>query len=77
MGRVAPRAQASGFSFSCCRHSVRPANSATIVQTFTMLFMVIERFKPPGTAPIGQRFHAVGHMLPADVTYRASWTESL
>jgi len=41
-----------------------------------MLFMIIERFKPPGAAPIGQRFRATGRMLPDGVTYHASWVDS-
>ena len=40
-----------------------------------MLFMVIEKFKS-GPAPIGQRFHATGRMLPEGVTYHASWIDS-
>jgi hypothetical protein len=41
-----------------------------------MLFMVIERFKPGSTALIGERFRQSGRMLPAGVTYNASWVES-
>ena len=39
-----------------------------------MLFMIIEHFKD--TAAIGERFRAKGRMLPADVTYHASWIDA-
>jgi hypothetical protein len=38
-----------------------------------MLFMVIERFRD--TAAVGERFDRQGRMLPADVTYHASWID--
>ena len=39
-----------------------------------MLFMVIERFKDGDAAPVYQRFHAQGRMLPEGLRYVASWT---
>jgi hypothetical protein len=41
-----------------------------------MLFMVIEHFKAGSQALIGERFQQNGRMLPAGVTYHASWVES-
>jgi hypothetical protein len=38
-----------------------------------MLFMVVERFK--NTAEVGRRFQRQGRMLPANVTYHASWID--
>ena len=38
--------------------------------------MVIEHFKPGSVAQIGERFERRGRMLPAGVTYHASWVES-
>lgn len=38
-----------------------------------MLFMVIERFKD--TAAVGERFERHGRMLPANVSYQASWID--
>jgi hypothetical protein len=41
----------------------------------TMLFMVIERFKPGSTSLVGERFRQNGRMLPDGITYHASWVE--
>jgi hypothetical protein len=41
----------------------------------TMLFMVIERFKPGSQALIGERFKRNDRMLPDGVAYHASWVE--
>ena len=41
-----------------------------------MLFMVIERFKDGDTRRVGERFQRRGRMLPAGVTYHASWMDS-
>ena len=41
-----------------------------------MLFMVIERFKHGDPRPIGERFARAGRMLPAGVTYHASWVDA-
>jgi Protein of unknown function (DUF3303) len=40
-----------------------------------MLFLVIERFKNGDTKAIGERFAREGRMLPAGVTYHASWVD--
>ena len=40
-----------------------------------MLFMVIERFKQGDPKPVGDRFKVCGRMLPAGVTYQASWMD--
>jgi hypothetical protein len=40
-----------------------------------MLYMVIEHFKPGSVALIGERFQRSGRMLPAGVTYQASWVD--
>jgi hypothetical protein len=39
-----------------------------------MLFMIIERFKD--VAAIGERFREKGRMLPAGVSYHASWVDA-
>jgi len=41
-----------------------------------MLFMVIEQFKPGSLALISERLERNGRMLPAGVTYHASWVET-
>jgi hypothetical protein len=41
-----------------------------------MLFMVIEHFKGGDPRPIGERFARSGRMLPAGVSYHASWIDS-
>jgi uncharacterized protein DUF3303 len=41
-----------------------------------MLFMVIECFKDGNANPVGERFRHSGRMLPAGVTYHASWVDS-
>ena len=38
-----------------------------------MLFMVIERFKDGDERRVGERFRSHGRMMPAGVTYHASW----
>jgi Protein of unknown function (DUF3303) len=40
-----------------------------------MLFMVIEYYGEGVLARVGERFRSKGRMLPADVTYLASWLE--
>lgn len=40
-----------------------------------MLFMVIEVFRNRDAKAIGERFRREGRMLPADVTYHASWID--
>jgi len=40
-----------------------------------MLFMVIEHFKNRDPKPIGERFKREGRMMPAGVTYHASWID--
>jgi hypothetical protein len=40
-----------------------------------MLFMVIERFRNVDAVAIGERFQREGRMLPAGVTYHASWVD--
>jgi len=41
-----------------------------------MLFMVIENFKDGDARAIGERFKRGGRMLPAGLTYHASWMDS-
>jgi hypothetical protein len=41
-----------------------------------MLFMVIERFRNGEYRPVGERFRRSGRMMPAGLTYHASWMES-
>lgn len=41
-----------------------------------MLYMVIERFRGAGSAPIGERFKSRGRMLPEGLTYQASWVDA-
>ena len=38
-----------------------------------MLYMVIEHFRHGDAAPVYQRFHARGRMLPAGLRYVDSW----
>src|SRR5260221_880380 len=47
-------------------------------QSYTplMLFMVIERFRNADPKPIGQRFKTARRMLPAAITYHASWVDA-
>jgi hypothetical protein len=40
-----------------------------------MLFMVIEQFRNGDPKPVRDRFAERGRMLPADVTYHASWID--
>jgi len=40
-----------------------------------MLFMVIERFRQGDAQAVGARFKTSGRMLPAGVTYQASWMD--
>jgi hypothetical protein len=40
-----------------------------------MLFMVIERFKAQGAAPVYRRFREQGRMMPEGLKYIDSWTE--
>jgi hypothetical protein len=40
-----------------------------------MLFMVIEKFKDGAAKRIGERFERDGRMLPAGVSYQASWID--
>ncbi len=40
-----------------------------------MLFMVIESFRQGDAAPVGARFRRRGRMIPAGVTYHASWVD--
>ena len=40
-----------------------------------MLFMVIERFRQ-GAAPVYERFHARGRMLPEGLRYVDSWVDA-
>ena len=40
-----------------------------------MLFMAIERFRGGDPKPIRERFLERGRMLPAGVTYHASWID--
>jgi hypothetical protein len=58
--------QDQGFDY-CVGHAI-------ILLSF-MLFMVIERFKNGDPRPIGARFRQSGRMLPAGVTYHASWVD--
>ena len=55
------------------RRRTPQSNSATLSP---MLFMVIERFKNGDPKPVGERFKTRGRMLPAGVTYQASWMEA-
>jgi len=41
-----------------------------------MLFMVVENFKDGDARAIGERFKWSGRMLPAGLTYHASWVDS-
>jgi hypothetical protein len=41
-----------------------------------MLFMVIERFKQGNSAAVGERFARCGRMLPAGLSYHASWIDT-
>ena len=41
-----------------------------------MLFMVIERFRQGNAEAVGARFKVSGRMLPAGVTYLASWMDT-
>ena len=41
-----------------------------------MLFMVIEHFKNGDPAPVYQRFHSEGRLLPPGLTYVASWVDT-
>jgi hypothetical protein len=41
-----------------------------------MLFMVIEHFKNGDLAPVYERFHSEGRLLPPDLTYVASWIDT-
>jgi hypothetical protein len=40
-----------------------------------VLLLIIERFKEGDPKPIGERFERRGRMLPAGVTYHASWID--
>ena len=42
-----------------------------------MLFMVIETFRNGEAKAIGERFKREGRMLPAEVTYHASWIDEV
>lgn len=41
-----------------------------------MLFMVIEHTRPENVEAVGARFREKGRLMPADVTYHASWLET-
>jgi hypothetical protein len=41
-----------------------------------MLFMVVERFRNGDPRPVGERFRRHGRLLPAGVTYQASWVDA-
>jgi hypothetical protein len=41
-----------------------------------MLFMVLERFRDGDPRPVGERFKRQGRLLPAGVTYQASWVDA-
>lgn len=40
-----------------------------------MLYLVIERFKDGNHVPVYQRFRKRGRLMPAGLTYVASWVE--
>ena len=62
------------FTVNDSHHRARPSHFR-FRYTFTMLFMVIERFKQGNPQAVGARFHTRGRMLPEGVTYQASWME--